>query len=197
MLSATQQEQLSFRILKRHLPMAIATRNAELLITTYLEMTCRDHFVPAYIQAGDVEIVKMEMPDLGFYKFLYQAVGEEWAWRDRLQMPNAELRQVLTSTSTQVHVMYVSGSPAGYVELCRHEDEAVEIVYFGLRSDYMGRGLGKHLLSYGVARAWEMDARRVWLHTCNLDGPHALANYQKRGFRVYDIVEEPMPARYS
>ena len=66
--------------------MAIATRNAELLITTYLEMTNSDHFVPAYIQAGDVEIVKMEMPDLGFYKFLYQSVGEEWAWRDRLNM---------------------------------------------------------------------------------------------------------------
>ena len=92
--------------------MAIATRNAELLITTYLEMTSPDHFMPAYIRAGDVEIVKMEMPDLGFYKFLYQSVGEEWAWRDRLQMSNAELRQVLTSADTQVHVLYVSGSPA-------------------------------------------------------------------------------------
>ena len=129
--------------------MAVATRNAELLITTYLEMTSIDHFVPAYIQAGDVEIVMMEMPDLGFYKFLYQTVGEEWAWRDRLQISNAELRQILTSESTQVHVLYVSGSPAGYVELFRHDDDAVEIVYFGLRRDYMGRGLGKHLLSYG------------------------------------------------
>ncbi len=177
--------------------MAIATRNAERLITTYLEMTSPDHFEPAYIQAGDVEIVKMEMPDLGFYKFLYQSVGEEWAWRDRLQMSNAELRRVLTSDRTQVHVLYVSGSPAGYVELHRDADDAVEIVYFGLRRDYMGRGLGKHLLSYGVARAWEMGARRVWLHTCNLDGPHALANYQKRGFRIYDVVEEPMPELYS
>ena len=60
-----------------------------------------------------------------------------------------------------------------------------------------GAGLGKHLLSYGVARAWEMDAKRVWLHTCNLDGPHALANYQKRGFRIFKVVEEPMPALYS
>jgi hypothetical protein len=26
----------------------------------------------------------------------------------------------------------------------------------------------------------------VWLHTCSLDGPHALANYRARGFEVYD-----------
>ncbi len=177
--------------------MAIATKIAQTLITTYLEMTSPSDFSPAFIRANDIEIVKMEMPDLAFYKFLYQSVGEEWAWRDRLHMSNAELRQILSSPNTQVHIMYVSGSPAGYVELFRHDDDSIEIAYFGLRRDYMGRGLGKHLLSYGVARAWEMDANRVWLHTCNLDGPHALANYQKRGFRIYNIVEEPMPERYT
>ena len=177
--------------------MAIATRHAEMLITTYLEMTSRSGFAPAFSRASDIEIVKMEMPDLGFYKILYQSVGEEWAWRDRLQMSNAELRRILASANTQVHIMYVCGSPAGYVELYRHHDDSVEVAYFGLRRDYMGRGLGKHLLSYGVARAWEMDAKRVWLHTCNLDGPHALTNYQKRGFRIYKVVEEPMPALYT
>ena len=177
--------------------MAVETRAAPTLITTYLEMTCREDFAPAFVRARDIEIVNMEMPDLGFYKFLYQSVGEEWAWRDRLQMSSAELRGILASPDTQVHVMYASGSPAGYVELYRHADGSVEIAYFGLRRDYMGRGLGKHLLSYGVDRAWEMGTRRVWLHTCNLDGPHALANYRKRGFRIYDVVEEPMPTIYS
>lgn len=178
-------------------PMELAAKRLETLVTTYLEMTSRSDFAPAFIRAADIEIVKMEMPDLGFYKFLYQSVGEEWAWRDRLQMTNSELRDILSSENTQVHVLYVSGSPAGYVELFRHEDGSVEIAYFGLRGDYMGRGLGKHLLSYGVARAWDMDASRVWLHTCNLDGPHALANYQKRGFEIYKVVEEPLPALYA
>ena len=177
--------------------MALAANKLDTLVTTYLEMTSELDFVPAFIQAADIEIVNMEMPDLGFYKFLYQSVGEEWAWRDRLQMTNSELREILSSNDTQVHVLYVSGSPAGYVELFRHSDGSVEIAYFGLRRDYMGRGHGKHLLSYGVARAWEMDTERVWLHTCNLDGPHALANYQKRGFRIYKEVEEPMPDLYE
>ncbi len=176
--------------------MVIAANTVDTLITTYLEMTSRADFAPAFVRAIDIEIVKMEMPDLGFYKFLYQSVGEEWAWRDRLQLSNSELRRILSSSNTQVHVMYVSGSPGGYVELYRHEDGSVEIAYFGLRRNYMGRGLGKHLLSFGVDRAWAMGANRVWLHTCNLDGPHALANYQKRGFRIYDVIEEPMPEIY-
>ena len=177
--------------------MAMAAEKTETLITTWLEMTSPSSFAPAFVQAADIEIVKMEMPDLGFYKFLYQSVGEEWAWRNRLVISNAELRQILASERTQVHVLYVSGSPGGYVELFRHEDGSVEIAYFGLRRDYMGRGLGKHLLSYGIARAWEMNATRVWLHTCNLDGPHALVNYQKRGFSIWKVDEEPMPALYT
>jgi len=176
--------------------MASAIRPADRLITTYLEMRDPACFNPAYSPARDIEIVRMEMPDLGFYKFLYQTVGEEWAWRDRLQLSNAKLREILRSPRTCVYVIYVSGSPGGYVELYKHEDESVEIAYFGLRRDFMGRGLGKHLLSFGIARAWDMDTHRVWLHTCNLDGPHALANYQKRGFRIYKVVEEPMPALY-
>ena len=177
--------------------MVLTPQNAEKLVTTYLEMTSQEDFAPAYGQSADIEIVKMAMPDLGFYKFLYQSVGAEWAWRDRLHLSDAELHDVLTSADTQVHVLYVSGSPGGYVELFRHQDDSVEIVYFGLRRDFMGRGLGKHLLSYGVDRAWVMDATRVWLRTCNLDGPHALANYQKRGFRIYKVTEAPLPERYA
>ena len=43
----------------------------------------------------------------------------------------------------------------------------------------------------------ELCHMRVWLHTCNLDGPHALSNYQKRGFRIYEVIEEPMPELYT
>jgi hypothetical protein len=28
------------------------------------------------------------------------------------------------------------------------------------------------------------------VHTCSLDGPHALANYERRGFRVFDVRTE-------
>jgi len=36
-----------------------------------------------------------------------------------------------------------------------------------------------------VRDAWSLRPRRVWLHTCTLDHPHALANYMARGFVPY------------
>jgi GNAT superfamily N-acetyltransferase len=92
--------------------------------------------------------------------------------------------------------MYVDGVPSGYVELAQQGRET-EIAYFGLRPKYHGRGLGKHLLSFGIAKAWESGAERVVVHTCNLDATSALPNYLKRGFRVYHTTEETMPDRYK
>lgn len=172
------------------------TTSPNTLITTYLHMTRRGQFSPSYSKYNDgVSIERMATVDLDYYRYLYRAVGDAWSWRDRLVMSDEELHGILSNPNNHVYVMYVSGVPAGYVELMRQGD-SVEIAYFGLRREFHGRGLGKHLLSFGVDKAWELGASRVWLHTCNLDGPHALTNYRKRGFEVYDQVEEPMPSLY-
>jgi GNAT superfamily N-acetyltransferase len=65
-------------------------------------------------------------------------------------------------------------------------DDDVEIVHFGLLPRFIGQRLGGYLLSAGVQYAWEQGARRVWVHTCSLDGPNAMANYRARGFGVYE-----------
>lgn len=165
------------------------------LITTYLEMTSPAQFIPSFVQADDVRVERMQHIDLHFYLYLYRSVGENLAWRDRLLISRAELREALNRA--EVYVMYVGGAPAGYVELVK-QGGSVEIAYFGLREEYHGQGLGKHLLSFGIEQAWKMPGvERVWLHTCNLDSPHALDNYRKRGFKVYLRHEEPMPERYQ
>ena len=95
-------------------------------------------------------------------------------------------------------LLSVRGTPAGYIELDRQAQD-VEIAYFGLIPEFIGQGLGGWLLGEGIARAWQMDApRRVWVHTCTLDGPAALPNYQARGMSIYreetrvvDDVGEP------
>jgi len=65
-----------------------------------------------------------------------------------------------------------------------------------LRENYLGRGLGKHLLSHGIAYAWNKGTQRLWIHTSNLDSPYALDNCIKRGFKIYRIEKEPMPELY-
>jgi len=166
------------------------------LVTTYLHMTDRSAFKPCYLNAPNVSIAQMKGTDVAFYRFLYSEVGKHWRWRDRLLLSDDDLRAVLSQPGVSVHVLYRDGVPAGYVELAQ-QGETTEIAYFGLRPDFFGQGLGKYLLSYGIEKAWEGGAKRVWVHTCNLDGPHALANYVKRGFSIYDVHHQPMPARYQ
>ena len=96
--------------------------------------------------------------------------------------------RIITSpqdSAITLHVLYVQGSPAGYYELKLGQDGAVEIAYFGLLPEYIGRGLGKGLLSDAIRSAWARGASRVWLHTCTLDDPAAMPNYLKRGFKPF------------
>ena len=58
----------------------------------------------------------------------------------------------------------------------------MEIAYFGLLPEFVGRGWGSYLLTSAVREAWAIEADRVWLHTCTLDHPAALPNYLHRGF---------------
>jgi len=169
----------------------------ETLITTYLEITRRAAFRPAFLQdSSHISIVQMQTPDVPFYLFLYQEVGEQWLWIDRLKLNYETLEEMLANPAVTVDVLYVDGVPAGYVEIARVE-RTFEIAYFGLRSPFFGRGLGKHLLSHGIKRSLDEGAHRIWLHTCNLDGPQALSNYLKRGFRVYKVEEESMPKKFQ
>jgi GNAT superfamily N-acetyltransferase len=167
-----------------------------MLITTHLEMISREQFRPDFLppRAGN-EIIQVEAPSVDFYRFLYKSVGYHLRWRDRLIMPDAELNAILCSADVRIYVLYVQGVPGGYIELAQ-QGKDTEIAYLGLFPQYYGYGLGKHLLSFGIQQAWDSGAQRVWVHTCNLDGDFALANYTKRGFQVYHVEEEPMPERY-
>ena len=63
-------------------------------------------------------------------------------------------------------------------------EESVEIAYFGLLPEFLGLGLGGHLLTEATRAAWALHPRRIWLHTCTFDHPAALPNYQARGFHI-------------
>lgn len=163
------------------------------LITTYLEMNQPEDFLPAFLPDDPArQIITAQQPDVPFYRFLYNAVGEGWSWQDRNKLDDEALFAILAASTTRLDVLYVRGVPAGYIELSQLP-EATEIAYFGLRPEFIGQGLGKHLLSVGIAQAWAANARRLWLHTCNMDSPIALENYRKRGFRIYKTTTEPLP----
>jgi len=130
-----------------------------------------------------------------FYRFLYAEVGKPWHWLDRLPWTDDEIRTHLGQEGLEIYVLYSDGAPAGFAELKREAEDSVEIAYFGLMPDFIGRRLGRPFLSAVTAEAWRPGTRRVWLHTCTLDHPRALENYVKGGFRPFR--EEHYQARLA
>jgi GNAT superfamily N-acetyltransferase len=152
---------------------------------TYLEMTSPEQLRPKRSARTDVAVARVGTPLPELNRFFYTAVGGDWYWIDRLAWTHAAWLAYLDRPGVETWVLSVAGVPAGYAELAAEPAGDVEVAYFGLLPAFIGVGLGAHLLTFAVERAWALPARRVWLHTCTLDHPHALAHYQARGFRVY------------
>lgn len=119
------------------------------------------------------------------YRELYAAVGSDWHWHDRDAWSDERLQEHLADPSVSVFLFTVNDAPAGYFELQQHDDGDVEIAYFGLFPDQIGKGYGGAMLTAATSEAWGLGATCVWLHTCTLDHPHAIENYRARGFAEF------------
>lgn len=113
----------------------------------------------------------------------YHLVGADWQWTDRRTWDVEEWAALLEEEQGELWVARDGEAIVGYAQLARRGRE-VDLHYFGLTPDYIGRGIGGWMLTRAVERAWAMGAERVTLNTCTLDGPGALPNYLARGFTV-------------
>ena len=142
-----------------------------------------------------MSILRARRITVSYYRYLYDTVGGPWMWFERRHMDDATLAGIVQNPRVAVYVLYIDGVPAGYVELDHRNPDALEIAYFGLMPEFIGRGLGRYFLDWSVTRAWEAEPKRVWVHTCNFDHPVALATYQRAGFQVYDqrrqVIDDP------
>jgi GNAT superfamily N-acetyltransferase len=153
------------------------------VVRTYLELTDPAEIRPAAPPRVEVEIARQDPPDGATSRWFYEHVGAPHQWTDHLGRTDAEWQAWADGVETWV--ASVDGARAGYYEL-RASDDSAEIAYFGLLPHAQGQGLGGHLLTHALTRAFEL-APRAWVHTCTLDGPHALPNYRARGLRPFHI----------
>jgi GNAT superfamily N-acetyltransferase len=153
------------------------------VVRTYLEMAAADELRPAGVPQDAPRIERMEECPGSFFRYLYAEVGRAYHWTDRLSWSDEQVRAHLADSGVSLWLLSSRAAPAGYFELRRHQDGSVEVAYFGLLPEFVGRGWGGHLLTVAVREAWALQPERVWLHTCTLDHPAALPNYLKRGFR--------------
>jgi GNAT superfamily N-acetyltransferase len=164
---------------------------------TYLELTDPASFLGKRSADPGVKIERSLDCTPAMLRYLYADVGRDYHWVDRLPWTDEQLQSYLDDPAVSVWLLSEQGTLAGYFELRRDSgrDDSTEIAYFGLLPGFLGRGLGGHLLTEAVERAWADGARRVWLHTCSFDHPAALANYLKRGFVIFKREQYDAPDR--
>jgi GNAT superfamily N-acetyltransferase len=151
----------------------------------YLEMLDPGDFKPKPYQDPDFSIEECIIRQYPFNRFLYEFIGRQWHWIDKVYWSDERWKEYVEDNRLRTWVAYRGGGPAGYYELQHHEDGNIEIMYLGLCPAFIGKGYGGYLVSHAIQSAWGCGARRVWVHTCSLDHPSALPNYQARGFRLY------------
>ena len=156
----------------------------------YLQMPSESQFRPSTRQVAEFEIRRVLIPSPEYSRFLYASVGAKWKWYERLVWTREEWLAWLNRPGQETWVGYVKGTPIGFFELLHQTNGSIEIAYFGLMPDFIGRGLGGILLTAAVRRAWDAGAQRVWLHTCTLDHEHALNNYLARGFQLFKVEQK-------
>lgn len=130
-------------------------------------------------------VVRRQPPSGATNRRFYTTVGADWTWTDRLPWSNERWDEYAQQPGLDTYIGYVAGEEIGYFELDRQPSGSTELAYFGLLPSAIGRGLGSPLLVHAIEQAWHDGAERVWVHTCSLDHPQALANYRARGMRLY------------
>jgi GNAT superfamily N-acetyltransferase len=174
------------------------------LETTYLQMLSHSELrkTDCGLRKGQLNIRELQR-DWRFNRDMYFRVGENWKWIDKRPWMDEQWKEYANDPNLRAFAGRYENALIGYYELLRHRsklqaattaatEDDVEIAYFGLLPEFIGRGLGGALLTSAIenAWAWSPTPSRVWVHTCNRDYPGALNNYKARGFRVYKVERE-------
>jgi GNAT superfamily N-acetyltransferase len=160
-------------------------------VVTHLEMTARP---PARPAPGAWTIRAVARPGLAWYRDLYRRIGTPYLWAARLRWPDAVLRAKLHHPAVEVWTLPLDGADEGLAELDFGSEGDCEIRMFGVTAALIGSTAARRLMSHALERAWSRPGlKRVWLHTCTLDHPRALAFYIRSGFVPFRQRVEIMP----
>ncbi len=168
------------------------------VVITDLEMTERPIRPTIPAPPGKLALMRVEQPSVAFFRYLYNTVGEQWFWWERRKMDDETLRAEISDPRMELYVLYIQGEPGGFVQLDRRGDPDIDIAYFGIFQQFVGRGFGPYLLNWAIDQAWSYGPARLTVNTCTLDHPKAIRTYQRMGFVPYrqqrKFIDDPRAA---
>jgi len=158
---------------------------------THLEMTS-----PRQLVTGRPAPARLVMKEVGLttapmVRSTYARIGAPHGWTGRSAWSDAQWEQELSRPGIRVWTVSVDAEVVGLVELEAQSNGDVGIVVFGLVPEFVDRGFGGAFLSLATQLAWELTSpdgaatTRVYVQTSSRDHPHAIPNYERRGFRTF------------
>ena len=159
----------------------------EKIVKNYLEIKSLDELVQKKKPNSEYFVEKVSINDFQLNKFFYKQIGKYHNWFDRLVWTNKNWIEYVSNSNLFTFVLKKNENIAGFFELIYHKDKLeIEIAYFGLLKEFFGKKLGGFMLSEAIKKSFNFNIKRVWVHTCSLDHPHALKNYLSRGMSIYN-----------
>lgn len=159
-------------------------------VVTCLEMTERPRPKPPRHRERPLLVEPWLDRDIAAYRAQYRAVGDPWLWFSRLFIPDDELRAILGDPAVRQYRLFDGRRPIGFLELDFRKAGECELAYFGVVADAIGTGAGRVLMDRALQEAWSRPIGRMWVHTCSLDHPGAVAFYTRSGFTPYALMVE-------
>jgi GNAT superfamily N-acetyltransferase len=160
-------------------------------VVTCLEMTSPTQLGPGLPPPSPIEMKEVGPDGARLCGSIYVRIATPLGWRGRTAWSDAQWEDELSRQNVRAWVARMEGHIAGLVEVEAEPTGDVGIVVFGLVPEFVGRGFGGAFLTLATEMAWKVSAvggrptKRVWVQTSSVDHPHALTNYERRGFRQF------------
>ena len=152
----------------------------------YLEINCLKNLIQVISPDKNLILEKVDPPDIELNKFFYKNVGKNNRWVDRLVWDNLKWISYLESKNVHTYILKLNEDLVGYFEVIQDfATSSSEIAYFGILDEYIGKKFGSYFLSEAIKKCFELNSKKVWVHTCSLDHKHALKNYLDRGMKIF------------
>ncbi|MEM9898215.1 MAG: GNAT family N-acetyltransferase [Pseudomonadota bacterium] len=132
-------------------------------------------------------ILKASRIPVHYYRYLYDLIGGPYNWVSRRVMDDDALSGIIHDEQVFIYILYIDGAPGGFCELDFRETPRMDLKFFGLAPDAIGKGWGGYFLGQCLSIAWDLAPTEIHLETCTLDHRAALPLYQKFGFEAFDM----------
>lgn len=156
-------------------------------IVTFLEMTSPDQLIASRAPTAAITLTSVGAAELALIRSTHDRIATPHHWSS-LAWSEQHWLNLLAYSGVRTWIARLGEEVIGLVQLRPHPPRDVQITKFGLVPEFLGRGLGGHLLTLATRLAWDLgNVDRVWVQTTSLDHPHALSNYRHRGFRPFRV----------